>query len=107
MGQVGTSVPSSKRVAKKERPQPKMIEAPSTEGAFLVSATPRIGKPWGVGTGDGGGERPHRYGRNGSSRPIESRQIPCDVWLRGAWTFIGSLGKVISTSTGQIGFRGC
>ena len=37
----------------------------------------------GGGTGDGGGERPHRYGRNGSSRPIESRQIPCDVWLRG------------------------
>ena len=25
----------------------------------------------------------------------------------GSWTFIGSLGKVISTSTGQIGFRGC
>ena len=24
-----------------------------------------------------------------------------------SWTFIGSLGKVISTSTGQIGFRGC
>ncbi len=33
------------RWAKKERPQPKMIEAPSTEGAVLVSATPRIGKP--------------------------------------------------------------
>ena len=43
MGQVGTSVPSSKRVAKKERPQPKMIEAPSTEGAFLVSAAPPSG----------------------------------------------------------------
>ena len=40
MGQVITSVPSSKRVAKKERPQPKMKEAPSNEVAFLVSATP-------------------------------------------------------------------
>ena len=32
-----------------------MIEAPSDEGAFLVSATPPIGKAPGVGTGDGGG----------------------------------------------------
>ena len=55
MGQVGTSVPSSKRVAKKARPQPKMKEAPSNEGAFLVSATPSIRKAPGVGTGDGGG----------------------------------------------------
>ena len=32
-----------------------MKEAPSFEGAFLVSATPSIGTAWGVGTGDGGG----------------------------------------------------
>ena len=30
-------------------------EAPSIAGAFLVSATPPIGKPRGWGTGDGGG----------------------------------------------------
>ncbi len=35
--------------------QPKMKEAPSNEGAFLVSETPPIGKPRGPGTGDGGG----------------------------------------------------
>ena len=33
----------------------KMIQAPSNEGAFLVSETPPIGKAPGVGTGDGGG----------------------------------------------------
>ena len=32
-----------------------MKEAPSFEGAFLVPATPPIGKPPGWGTGDGGG----------------------------------------------------
>jgi len=32
-----------------------MTEALSNEGAFLVSATPHIGKAPGVGTGDGGG----------------------------------------------------
>ena len=32
-----------------------MIEAPSNEGAFLVSETPHVGKPPGRGTGDGGG----------------------------------------------------
>ena len=32
----------------------------------------------------------------------DSKTIP-----GGTWTFIGSLAKVISTSTGQIGFRGC
>ena len=32
-----------------------MKEAPSFEGAFLVSATPLIGKAPGVGTGDGEG----------------------------------------------------
>ena len=32
-----------------------MTEAPSNAGAFLVSATPHIGKAPGVGTGDGGG----------------------------------------------------
>ena len=30
-------------------------KAPSAAGAFLVSATPPIGKAPGVGTGDGGG----------------------------------------------------
>jgi hypothetical protein len=30
-------------------PMPKMIEAPSFEGAFLVSETPHIGKTKGVG----------------------------------------------------------
>ncbi len=49
MGQVGTSVPSSKRVAKKARPQPTMKEASSFEGASLVSATPLIGKAPGIG----------------------------------------------------------
>ena len=33
-----------------------MKEATSNEVAFLVSATPPIGKAPGVGTGDGGGE---------------------------------------------------
>ena len=32
-----------------------MKEAPSFEGAFLVSEAPPIGKAPGVGTGDGGG----------------------------------------------------
>ena len=32
-----------------------MTEPLSNEGAFLVSATPHIGKAPGVGTGDGGG----------------------------------------------------
>ena len=34
---------------------PNMKEAPSSEGASLVSATPPIGKAPGAGTGDGGG----------------------------------------------------
>ena len=40
MGQVGTSVPSSKRVAKKARPQPKMKEAPQTTGLLLFQRHP-------------------------------------------------------------------
>ena len=35
MGQIATSVPPSKRVAKKERPQPKMIEPPRLRGLLL------------------------------------------------------------------------
>ena len=31
-----------------------MLKAPSLEGAFLVSATPHIGKPWRWGTGGDG-----------------------------------------------------
>ena len=40
MGQVGTSVPSSKRVAKKARPQPKMKEAPQTTGLLWFQRHP-------------------------------------------------------------------
>ena len=37
------------------RPATKVLEAPSNEGAFLVSETPPSGKHRGWGTGDGGG----------------------------------------------------
>ena len=68
MGQVGTSVPSSKRVAKKARPQPKMKEASSFEGASLVSATPhREGIGGGVLRGYG-----YRPSDSSSGTPIGS-----------------------------------
>ena len=41
-----------------------MLKAPSSEGAFLVSATPHIGKPSGVGCWDGGGVLAESLGKS-------------------------------------------
>ena len=45
----------SNRNVDSRRFRPKLREAPSNEGASLVSATPPIGRALGSGTGDGGG----------------------------------------------------
>ena len=82
-----------------------MKEAPSFKGAFLVSETPPIGKPPGWGTSRVGGSAAGASRYTGS--PFHDGGGPVMFGSGGSWTFIGSLGKVISTSTGQIGFRGC